>query len=106
MSNISIPNNWKPAAPQDPGRQIDGVTIGVIRNPTVQNLVGYELQTCIHPGQQSFTLGACQAPGYTGYSGLPNTAFAVDSAYRFTMSQLAPYLLDLERRIKLLEAKP
>lgn len=113
--SVSIPTNWKTKPPND-----SGFNGGIKRFPLlVGSGVGYEFTTCTTRFEavqfRVFTLGSCPTgaradslpffPDYSGFGGIPNTAFAVDSSYRFTMEQLSPYLESLAKRVDIVQLK-
>jgi chaperonin cofactor prefoldin len=115
--SVQIPTNWK-TNPNDAA-----TPYGVKRYPPLAGTaVGYELSTCTlnfpdaPPQPRTFVLGSCPppnsgggigigAPTYTGFGGVPTTAFAVESSYRYTMQQLSPFLENLNQRVDLLQLK-
>jgi hypothetical protein len=96
-----LPTNWKSQPPDTPDSSGVGITK---RYPSLPNPDGggYQFNTCVggpEPGNALRLATASGCSGYTGYGAIPTTLFAVDESYRFTMSQIGPFLEDIEKQV-------
>ena len=98
-----LPTNWKSKPPDTPDASGVGITK---RYPSLPNPDGggYEFNTCVNlavPQENQLRLATASGcgGGYTGYGAIPTTLFAVDESYRFTMSQIGPFLEDMEKQV-------
>jgi len=97
----TLPTDW--SAPP-PDRADDKFIAANKRYPSLSKsqTAGYEFQLCV-PNTMGFVPPSITRPGtcdgYTGYGAIPNTEFAVDASYRFTMRQISPFLEDLHEQV-------
>jgi len=111
QTKTPLTQNWK-IAPKDSD---DGVT-ATKRYPLLENpqAAGYQFYLCVGKNINGTSIALisksdvkqCTPPsGDTGYGAIPTTLFATEASYRFTMSQIGPFLENMDKRVSALSDK-